>query len=101
MKRNVVRYKTDPARSQENKRLIEQVFAELQAKAPAGVRYAALALEDGTFIHIVETEDGAATPIPSLDAFAAFQNGIGERCIEKPVAGSAVIVGNYRMLADG
>ena len=98
MKRNVVRYKTDPARIEENKRLIEQVFAELQAKSPAGVRYAALALEDGTFIHIVETDDGAAMPIPSLAAFAAFQNGIADRCVEAPVAGSAVIVGNYRML---
>ena len=97
MKRNVVRYKTDPARIEENKRLIEQVFAELNAKSPEGVRYAALALDDGTFVHIVETEDGAATPIPSLDAFRAFQSGIEDRCVEKPVAGAAAIVGNYRM----
>lgn len=99
MKRNLVRYKTKPEQSAENVRLIEQVFRELKAKAPDGVRYLALKLGDGTFVHFVQIEDGA-TPIPSLDAFRPFQSGIKERCVELPQSGEATIVGNYRMLAE-
>jgi hypothetical protein len=99
MKRTLVRYKTKPEQSAENVRLIEQVFRELKAKAPDGVRYLALKLGDGTFVHFVQIEDGA-TPIPSLDAFRSFQSGIKERCVELPQSGEATIVGNYRMLAE-
>jgi radical SAM superfamily enzyme with C-terminal helix-hairpin-helix motif len=98
MKRTVVRYKTKPESTDENRRLVEKVFQELQTTLPAGVRYAALQLADGTFIHLVETEDGAK-PLPELDAFRKFQAGIKERCLEGPQPGEATIVGNYRMLA--
>jgi hypothetical protein len=99
MKRTVVRYKTKPEQSQENERLIRQVFQELEAKSPDGVRYLALRLEDGSFVHFSAVEDGAP-PIPSLDAFRAFQGGIKERCLEPPQSINATIVGNYRMV-DG
>ena len=101
MKRTLVRYKTKPERAQENAQLIEQVFRELKAKAPDGVRYLCLKLEDGTFVHFatVESMDGAH-PITSLEAFRAFQSGIKERCMELPQSGDATIVGNYRMVAE-
>ena len=99
MKRTVVRYKTKPESTDDNRRLVEKVFQELQATLPAGVRYAALQLADGTFIHLVETEDGAK-PLPEFDAFRQFLTGIRERCIEAPQPGEATIIGNYRMLAD-
>ena len=44
MKRMLVRYKTKPESADENQRLIENVFAELRAKVPAGVHYAVLRL---------------------------------------------------------
>jgi hypothetical protein len=47
MKRTLVRYKAKPEMAHENERLITDVFRELQAKAPDGVRYAALRLDDG------------------------------------------------------
>ena len=99
MKGTLVRYKTRPEMAQENERLIEKVFQELQAKSPKGVRYLALKLSDGTFVHfsMVESNDGA-NPIPGLEAFRAFQTGIKESCIEPPQAGEATIVGNYGML---
>ena len=99
MKRTVVRYRTKPEKAEENARLIEKVFQELQAKSPDGVRYLALRLNDGTFVHFsaVENEDGA-NPIPRLEAFRSFQSGIEERCIEVPQASEATIVGNYLML---
>jgi len=97
MKRTLVRYKTKPEKAQENQRLIENVFEELHAKAPEGLRYLALRLGDGTFVHFVSVEDGAAS-VTSMEAFRVFQDGIKERCTEPPQAAEATIVGNYRML---
>jgi len=99
MKRTVVRYKTKPERAEENTKLIEKVFEELQAKAPNGVRYLALRLGDGTFVHFSVTEDGVS-PIPGLEAFRAFQSGIKERCIEPPHVSEATVVGDHRMLGE-
>jgi hypothetical protein len=101
MKRTLIRYKTNPDKTQENQRLIENVFRELHAKSPEGVQYLALKLGDGTFVHFVavETEDGA-NPIPELPAFRLFQSGVRERCIEPPQSSEVTIVGNYRMLRD-
>ena len=101
MKRTLVRYKSKPERAQENAQLIEQVFKELKAKAPDGVRYLCLKLDDGTFLHFsaVESTNGAH-PITSLEAFRAFQGGIKERCMEPPQSGDATIVGNYRMVDE-
>jgi radical SAM superfamily enzyme with C-terminal helix-hairpin-helix motif len=97
----IVRYKTKPETAQENERLIQQVFQELQAKSPQGVRYLALKLGDGTFIHFstVEAED-EASPIPQLEAFRSFQSGIKERCVEPPQSSAVTIVGNYRTLGE-
>jgi radical SAM superfamily enzyme with C-terminal helix-hairpin-helix motif len=99
MKRNLIRYKTHPERSEENQRRIEDVFAELRAKAPAGVRYLVLRDGDGGFVHLVETEEGSAG-VPALDAFRAFQSGIRDRCIEPPRFADVTIVGNYRMIDE-
>jgi hypothetical protein len=81
--------------------LVAAVFAELQAAQPEGLRYLSLRLEDDTFIHIVETvTDDGSSPLPKLAAFAAFQSGIRERCAEPPLARTAAVVGNYRMLGE-
>ena len=99
MRRTLIRYKTKPEAADRNAELISAVFVELKAAKPDGVRYLSLRLDDDTFIHLVETtaEDGS-TPIPKLAAFAAFQNGIRERCVEPPKVAEATIVGDYRML---
>jgi hypothetical protein len=101
MKRTLVRYKTKPDRTDENETLIQGVFRELRAKAPEGIRYLALKLDDGTFVHFVanETKDGT-NPIPALDAFKSFQQEIRDRCLESPQSAGVTVVGNYRMLGD-
>jgi hypothetical protein len=84
-----------------NAELIAAVFADLKAAQPEGLRYMSLRLEDDTFIHVVETAaDDGSSPLQKLPAFAAFQNGIRERCAEPPVPKGATIVGNYRMLGE-
>src|SRR5262249_51052000 len=62
MRRVVVRYQTRPEAADENARLIADVFRELEAKAPEGLRYLVLRLADGGFVHVVEQAEGA----PSL-----------------------------------
>lgn len=101
MKRNVIRYRTKADMADKNAELVEAVFAELKAAHPEGVRYLTLRLEDNTFIHIVETtaEDGSS-PLPKLAAFQAFQSGLRDRCAEPPVRNGAIVVGNYRVLAE-
>lgn len=101
MKRTLIRYKTKPDMADKNAELIAGVFEQLKADRPEGVRYLSLRLEDDTFVHLVETEaaDGTSA-LPKLAAFQAFQNGIRERCAEPPLARSASIVGNYRMLDE-
>jgi hypothetical protein len=101
MKLTVVRYKTKPETADENERLIQAVFQELRTKSRDDVRYLALRLSDGTFVHIsiAETEDGAS-PIPQLGAFRSFQSDLKERCAELPQQAGATIVGNYRMIGE-
>ena len=101
MRRTVIRYRTKPEMADRNAELVAAVFAELKAAQPDGLRYMSLRLEDDTFIHVVETSaDDGASPLPKLAAFAAFQSGIRERCAEPPLAKSATVVGNYRMLGE-
>jgi hypothetical protein len=101
MKRIVVRYKIKPDQIEENARLIKEVFAELQAKAPEGVRYMTLSLSDGTFVHFATVEDAVGdNPIPQLDAFKAFTKDIAARCLEQPQSATASVVGNYGMIDE-
>jgi hypothetical protein len=99
MKRTLIRYKTKHEMADTNAKLIADVFKELNAANPTGVRYLSLRLDDDTFVHFVESETDSANAIPGLAAFKAFQSGIRERCVEPPQAGGVTIVGNYRMLA--
>lgn len=100
MKRTMVRYQAKPETAQENQRLIEKVFEELHAKAPAGIRYMVLKSADGAFIHFAIAEDSEASPLRQIEAFRAFTAGATERSLAAPQASDATIVGNYRMLDE-
>lgn len=102
MRRVIVRYRVKADQAAANRRLIEAVFAELQAKQPAGLRYASFVQEDGlSFVHIssFETSDGR-NPLAEIEAFKAFQKDILERCEEAPVVVELEAVGSYRMLGE-
>lgn len=94
----VVRYRPAPEHADDNQHLVEDVFAELARTEPDGLRYATWRLADGTFVHIAETGD--ANPLANSDAFAQFQDGLGERCNngEGPNPQQATLVGSYRFL---
>jgi hypothetical protein len=98
MKNAVVRYQTKPERADENQRLVEHVFEELNRTDPGGVRYVTFRLGDGvSFVHVAcfDTADGP-NPLNETSAFQAFVRGIEERCDQPPVAQDATIVGSYR-----
>ena len=95
----VVRYRTKPEHADENERLIREVFTELADKDPGGLHYAAFRLDDGvSFLHVAVLDD-AVNPLTSSPAFAAFQAGIGDRCVEGPAPADASMVGSYGLLA--
>ena len=91
----VVRYTTKPERADENERLIRAVFAELAEKQPPGFWYRAVRLDDGvTFVHVaVQPDDG--TPLSGIAAFGEFVAGIGDRCVEGPIATEGTVIGSF------
>ena len=94
----VVRYQTLPESADENARLVAAVYGELAESKPAGLQYATFRLDDGvSFVHIAVL-DGEENPLQASAAFAAFQAGIQDRCVEAPAAADATVVGSYRLL---
>jgi hypothetical protein len=90
----VIRYTSKPERADENEGLIRAVFAELAENHPEGIGYAALRLDDGvSFVHVVTLE--GENPLMASPAFAAFQAGIGDRCVEGPTPAEATVIGSY------
>ena len=98
----VVRYRTKPDRADENQKLIERVFEELDERAPDGFGYASFRLEDGvSFVHVVVERSQGSISLNDVAAFREFVDGIEERCDEPPAAQGATIVGSYRLLCSG
>jgi hypothetical protein len=86
-----IRYQTKPEAADRNQRLIENVFAELAATAPPGLRYSAFRLADGvTFVHVVDGEG-----LPELTAFQEFQRTLGDRLAVSPTREDATVIGSY------
>jgi hypothetical protein len=98
MKTTVVRYQARPDRADENQKLIEAVFAELDASQPEGFTYKVFRLEDGvSFIHVaIEHDVPNPDSLQAVPAFQAFVAGVAERCDVPPLAMGATIVGSYR-----
>lgn len=97
MKHVMVSYRVKADQAAENERLVRAVYEELRATEPAGLRYATFKLEDGvSFVHIAETED-ELNPLREVKAFAQFQAGIAERCIEPPVVKKLTGIGSFRL----
>jgi hypothetical protein len=99
----VVRYKTKPERAEENRKLVENVFAELDELGATGFAYASFQLDDGvSFVHVVVEEDGeGSVSLTDVPAFREFVANIADRCEEQPVAQQATIVGAHRLLRNG
>ena len=94
----VVRYTTTAASTDENRRLVSDVYDQLHAQAPAGFRYGTFLLpEEHSFVHVALLE-GDDAPLPGLPAFRAFQSGLADRTVGSVANRRAELVGNYRLL---
>jgi hypothetical protein len=92
----VIGYRTTPESADENERLIRAVFTELSQAQPTGIRYEAFRLDDGvSFVHVA-TLDGGQNPLTTSTAFARFQSGIQDRCVEGPTPADGLAIGSYQ-----
>src|SRR4051812_45400518 len=99
MTATVVRYQAKPDRADENQKLIEAVFADLETRRPEGFTYKVFRLEDGvSFVHVVIEHDNVEHPdsLQDVPAFQAFVAEIGDRCDVPPVAMGAAVGGRAR-----
>jgi hypothetical protein len=97
MEATIVRYQTSPEGADENERLVRAVFAELAESDPGNLQYATFRLADGvTFIHVAVV-DHSSNPLSSSPAFAAFQSGLGARCVVPPNPSGATLIGQYNL----
>jgi hypothetical protein len=98
MTATVVRYEAKPEQAEENQRLIEAVFADLEARQPEGFTYKVFRLDDGvSFVHVaIEHDIDAPDSLQDVPAFQAFVADIGSRTVAPPAASGATIVGGYR-----
>jgi len=95
----VVRYQAKPDRADENQKLIEAVFADLEEREPQGFTYQVFRLEDQvSFVHVVIEHDDVdhRDSLQDVPAFQAFVADIDDRCDVAPVASGATTVGSYR-----
>jgi hypothetical protein len=95
----VVRYQAKPERADENQKLIEAVFAELDERQPDGFTYKVFRLEDGvSFVHVVIEHEDVEKPdsLQDVPAFQAFLADIADRCDVPPASSAATIVGGFR-----
>ncbi len=97
MRSTVVRYQAKPERADENQRLIEAVFAQLDDRDPKGFTYTVHRLEDGvSFVHVVVEHDvDDADSLQDVPAFQAFVADIADRCDVPPLAMGATVVGHH------
>jgi hypothetical protein len=100
MKTIMVRYKTKADSADDNESLVRAVFAQLQTRAPEGLRYASYRMEDGvSFVHIATVDSTDDNPLVELPAFKAFQRELKQRCVEMPVITELSAIGAYRIIA--
>lgn len=101
MSTHIIRYTTKPERAEENQRLAEAVFAQLDAEQPEGLHYATFRMEDEvSFVHIVSYDDDAADPLRPLAAFKAFQQDAADRMAAPAERAAITLVGSYGFFGE-
>jgi hypothetical protein len=98
MKATVVRYQAKPDRADENQKLVEALFHELDERQPEGFTYKVFRLEDGvSFVHfVVEHDVPDSDSLAEVPAFQDFVKDVADRCDVPPLAMGATVVGSYR-----
>jgi len=95
----MISYKIKPDQIDRNAELVADVYAELAAARPGGLRYATFRLDDdggGSFVTFVEFDGqpGAAAH-HRLASFQRYRSTLDERCEQPPVVSVLHEVGSY------
>lgn len=97
----IITYRTTDEGGTANAALVRDVFTQLHAAAPDGVRYAVLQAADGTFFHLfAHASEAASDALTSLPAFEAFVAGGPANRATPPARHDLTLVGNYKMLTE-
>ncbi len=93
MKRTVVSYRIKSDRIEENTRLLQNVFQELEAKALPGVHYVTLQTGDGWYTHFATVDTDGVNPITTLGFVQAYVAGVKLRGPPQQSNDGATVVG--------
>jgi hypothetical protein len=95
----LTRYRVKPDHLDQHERLIEAVFAELEATDADGFTLKVFRFDDGlTHLHVVVTHDDVEVPddLEQMPSFRVFAAGWPERCEEPPDIHGATVLGGWR-----
>ena len=94
-----VRYQVQQEHVAEVEAGIEKMMAAIERELPTGMRYALGKLPDGgTFVGVLELEDGLENPLLSIPAAREFQQNLGDWVVGDPPTPRPVqILASYRL----
>jgi hypothetical protein len=96
----LVRAKLKDEHVEEAEAAAKKMFAAVNEAQPQGVRYASTKVGgSGTFVAILQLEDGIENPLPGLPAWREFGEALEEWRAEPPVAEQLEVVGSYRLFS--
>jgi hypothetical protein len=77
---------------------VTRMFSAINQAQPKGVRYASCKLSDGqTYVILLELEDGIENPLPPVQAFRDFQEGLKSWLAEPPTPEQLTVLGSYNL----
>ncbi len=93
----MISYKVKPDQVERNAELLGDVYAELAATRPGGLRYATFRVDDqGSYMALVEFDGLPGTaPHHRLTSFQRYRSSLDERCEQPPVVTVLDEVGSY------
>ncbi len=93
----LIRANVKPAHISDVEEAVANVFAQLDAVKPAGVRYLSYRLpQEGSYLILLELQDGTENPLPQIAAFREFQTKLSAWLSEPSAPQPLVPIGEYR-----
>jgi hypothetical protein len=74
------------------------MFSAIEQAQPEGVRYASCRVTDsGTFVILLQLEDGSENPLGAVPEFREFQANLKDWIAEPPTTEQVTVVGSYNL----
>jgi hypothetical protein len=79
---------------------VKRMFAAIEREQIEGIRYASIKLEDGSFLALLELEDGRENPVAALPEAQEFYDALRGWYVEEPEVGPGTVLGSYRLFSE-